>query len=117
MKNSTHAIADATPINDISSLKLPSTTSYTMRNIYEEEARNILQSTLKYLSAVPTKKEASFRYECLLTLHQEMFGNVWAWAGKLRNTELSIGVKAYLVPMELKKMVMHLRLVDKYNIV
>ncbi len=32
-----------------------------------------------------------------------MFGNVWDWAGKPRQIELSIGIKAYLVPMELKK--------------
>ncbi len=33
-----------------------------------------------------------------------MFGNVWDWAGKPRKIELSIGIKAYLVPMELKKL-------------
>ncbi len=32
------------------------------------------------------------------------FGDVWDWAGKLRKIELSIGIKAYLVPMELKKL-------------
>ena len=32
------------------------------------------------------------------------FGNVWDWAGKPRQIELSIGIKAYLVPMELKKL-------------
>ena len=34
-----------------------------------------------------------------------MFGDVWSWAGKLRRIELSIGIKAYLVNMELKKLV------------
>ena len=33
-----------------------------------------------------------------------MFGNVWDWAGKLRHIELSIGIKAYLVSTELKKL-------------
>jgi len=33
-----------------------------------------------------------------------MFGSVWEWAGKIRHSELSIGVKAYLVLMELKKL-------------
>ena len=104
MKHSTKSIDHATPVNDISGLKLSSSKVYTMKDIYEEEANNILQATLKYLSSVPTKKEASFSYSWLLSLHKEMFGDVWEWAGKLRHTELSIGVKAYLVPMELKKL-------------
>ncbi len=104
MKNSTKSIEHATPIDDISGLKLSSSKMYTMSDIYEEEANNILQATLKYLSAIPTKKEAPFAYSWLLLLHEEMFGQVWEWAGKLRHTELSIGVKAYLVPMELKKL-------------
>lgn len=34
-----------------------------------------------------------------------MFAEVWEWAGKLRHVELSIGVKAYLVSTEMKKLV------------
>ncbi len=34
-----------------------------------------------------------------------MFGDVWEWAGKLRQCELSIGIKAYLISTELKKLV------------
>jgi len=104
VKNSTHPIDHATAIDDISGLKLDASIVYTMKDIYEEEAKNILQATLKYLSEIPTKKEASFSYGWLLTLHEEMFGQVWEWAGKTRQTELSIGIKAYLVPMELKKL-------------
>ena len=76
----------------------------TLKDIYIKEAENIAVATLKYLSASPSKKEAPFSYEWLLKLHEEMFGNVWEWAGKLRHNELSIGIKAYLIPMELKKL-------------
>ena len=103
MKESTK-IADATPLDDISGLKLDTSIPYTMEEIYFYEARNITQATLKYLSLVPDKKLASFSYEWLLALHQEMFGEVWEWAGKPRQVELSIGVKAYLVSTELKKL-------------
>ena len=34
-----------------------------------------------------------------------MLGEVWEWAGKLRQCELSIGIKAYLISTELKKLV------------
>ncbi|RUM73930.1 MAG: mobile mystery protein B, partial [Sulfurovum sp.] len=95
MKDSTK-IADATPLDDISGLKLDTSKPYTMEEIYFFEAKNITMATLKYLSLVPDKKLAPFSFEWLLLLHQEMFGDVWEWAGKLRQTELSIGVKAYL---------------------
>ena len=105
MIDSTKPIDDATSYNDLSGLKLPKKKSYTLKDIYIKEAENIAVATLKYLSASPSKKEASFSYNWLLTLHEEMFGNVWEWAGKLRHNELSIGIKAYLIPMELKKLV------------
>ena len=98
MKDKTH-IADATYIDDISGLRLDTSTQYTMDEIYLYEAKNITQATLKYLSLAP------FSFQWLLILHKDMFGDVWAWAGKLRQVELSIGVKAYLVSTEIKKLV------------
>jgi Fic-DOC domain mobile mystery protein B len=104
MKDKT-IIADATPLDDISGLKLDTSKPYTMDEIYLYEARNITQATLKYLSLVPDKKLAPFSFEWFLVLHQEMFGEVWEWAGKLRQVELSIGVKAYQVSSEIKNLV------------
>jgi len=104
MKDQTK-IADATYIDDISGLKLDTSKQYTMQEIYLYEAKNITRATLKYLSATPDKKIAPFTYEWLTTLHKEMFGNVWDWAGKTRQAELSIGVKAYLVSIEIKNLV------------
>lgn len=104
MKDNTK-IADATYVDDVSGLKLDTSKQYTMDEIYFYEAKNMTQATLKYLSLVPDKKLAPFSLEWLLTLHHEMFGDVWEWAGKLRQVELSIGVKAYLVSTEIKKLV------------
>ncbi|MCF6206306.1 MAG: mobile mystery protein B [Sulfurovum sp.] len=104
MKDTTK-IADATYVDDISGLKLDTSKQYTMDEIYFYEAKNITQATLKYLSSVPGKKLAPFTLEWFLLLHQEMFGDVWAWAGKLRQVELSIGVKAYMVSTQLQKLV------------
>lgn len=105
MIDSTKPIDDATPYHDLSGLKLPKNKSYTLKDIYIKEAENIAVATLKYLSASPSKKEAPFSYDWFLKLHEEMFGNVWDWAGRLRHNELSIGIKAYLIPMELKKLI------------
>ena len=105
MIDNTKSMYGATPLDDISGLKLSKSKVYSLNDIYIKEAENIANATLKYLSAQPTNREASFTYAWLLTLHEEMFGDVWEWAGKLRQCELSIGVKAYLVSTELKKLV------------
>ena len=105
MIHSTKPIDDATPLDDISGLKLPNNKAYTLKEVYEAEANNIAIATLKYLSAPPSKKDAPFSYEWMQQLHYEMLGNVWEWAGKFRKVELSIGIKAYLVPTILKELV------------
>ena len=102
MIHSTKPIDDATPIDDISGLKLPKNKVYSLKEIYIAEANNIALATIKYLSAPPSKKLAPFSYEWLSKLHEDMFGNVWDWAGKFRKVELSIGIKAYQVPTTLK---------------
>ena len=103
MKDTTK-IKDATYTDDISGLKLDTSKQYTLQDIYFYEAKNITKATLKYLSIKPDKKIAAFTYEWFLKLHFEMFGDIWDWAGKIRTVELSIGVKAYLVSTELKKL-------------
>lgn len=104
MKDTTK-IEGATYQDDISGFKLDTSKQYTLQEVYLYEARNITRAALKYLTKTPEKKLAPFSLAWLLTLHEEMFGEVWEWAGKIRQVELSIGVKAYLVSTELKKLV------------
>lgn len=115
MKDTTK-IKGATYNDDISGLLLDTSIQYTLQDIYVYEAKNITKATLKYLSAKPDKKLAPFSFEWFLALHKDMFGDVWDWAGKLRQVELSIGVKAYMVSMELKKLVDDLEFWDKNKI-
>lgn len=104
MKDTTK-IKGATYNDDISGLLLDTSKQYTIQDIHVYEAKNITKATLKYLSAKPDNKMAPLSFEWFVFLHKEMFGDVWDWAGKLRQVELSIGVKAYLVSTELKKLV------------
>ena len=113
MIHSTQPIDDATPLDDISGLKLPKDKIYSLREIYESEANNIALATIKYLAAPPSKKVAPFSYEWLSALHEEMFGNVWEWAGQFRQVELSIGIKAYQVPTALKELADNVAYWDK----
>ena len=112
MKDTTK-IKGATYTDDISGLKLDTSKQYTLKEIYKFEANNTRKATLKYLLDKPSKKVAPFTYEWFLKLHFEMFGDIWDWAGKIRTVELSIGVKAYMVSMELKKLVDDLEFWDK----
>jgi len=115
MIHSTQPIDDATPLDDISGLKLGSDKLYTLKEIYIVEATNIATATIKYLSAPPSKKVAPFTHEWLSILHEEMFGNVWDWAGKFRQVELSIGIKAYQVPTALKELADDIAYWDKHK--
>lgn len=47
-----------------------------------------------------TDKILSENFIC--TLHKKMYGEVWNWAGKFRKSEKNIGIKSYLIPVELK---------------
>lgn len=105
MKKDDTQVKNATYCDDTSGLKLSTSRQYTLQEIYVHEAKNIAKATIKYFSKAPDKKIAPFSYEWFLKLHEEMFGDVWEWAGKLRQVELSIGIKAYLVSTELKKLV------------
>lgn len=59
------------------------------------EGPNILRAVMKYLAGkagTPTPKKAPFTGEWAMSLHKDMLGKVWMWAGKLRFIELTLGV-------------------------
>jgi Fic-DOC domain mobile mystery protein B len=92
-------IPGETPIDDLSGLRIR---GITLRHeLSEFEAVNIATAALKYLAAQPNPRTAPFDIDWCLQLHQEMFGEVWDWAGKVRTEELSIGVKFYLIQEQL----------------
>src|SRR5574344_1785818 len=65
MIDSAKPIDDATPLNDISGLKLPKNKSYPLKEIYVKEAENIADATIKYLS----KNKTFDVYEIASRLH------------------------------------------------
>lgn len=96
-------IKDATPINDISGLKLNIATK---EQLDQAEAQNIAKVVLKYLTRKPSKRSALFDMQWILRLHQQMFDDVWEWAGVIRNTPPpNIGVQAYQIREELGKLI------------
>ena len=81
-----------TPLDDISGLKIKSVT--TRSQLDEVEAENILDAFLKYTLSPEQIEKITFDTQFLQQLHQEMFGNVWSWAGEFRTTQTSIGIEA-----------------------
>lgn len=86
-------IPDETPIDDVSGLLVEGIG--TRRQLNQAEAENITVAATKYLVGRLSKEDAPFTFDWLFELHKEMFGQVWAWAGKPRTCDLNIGSKFY----------------------
>ncbi|HIK92310.1 MAG TPA: mobile mystery protein B [Planctomycetes bacterium] len=83
-------IEGETSIEDVSGLKIKSVTN--RKELAEVEFKNIAKALLKYLAAKPSRRIAPFHFSWVLKLHEEMFCDVWDWAGKVRDKELTLGV-------------------------
>jgi Fic-DOC domain mobile mystery protein B len=94
---------DQTLLHDMSGL-IPEHIT-TREELFRVEFENINQAVLKYLVRKPSGRLAPFDYSWLLKLHQEMFGDVWQWAGKIRKNDLNIGVASHRVAEELQRFV------------
>jgi len=93
-------IPGATPIDDISGLKIRSIN--TLGQLYEAEFENTAKAVSKYLVSKPTNRMAPFNLNWIKKLHREMFGDVWTWAGKIRQTEKNIGIKPFQIETSLQ---------------
>ena len=92
----------ATPIFDSSDLLIPWV--QTMGDLNRVEAENISQAQKKYLRASLQGISSWFHYGELQAIHRAMFGKVWAWAGKQRQSVTSIGVAPGLIPLRIAEL-------------
>ena len=91
-------IEGETPI-DPSHLRDKSITTREQLNV--AEAKNILKPVLKYLGGKPSRELAPFDLKWFLTLHEEMFCDVWEYAGKFRQEDLNLGISWHQIQTEL----------------
>jgi Fic-DOC domain mobile mystery protein B len=93
--------ARATPLTaeDLEGLK-PSWVS-TQAELNHAEAENILRGRL-WASRVRRPPFWYLRDPGLQDRHQRMFGDVWAWAGKLRQGETNIGIDPHQIPVAMR---------------
>jgi Fic-DOC domain mobile mystery protein B len=89
----------STPISDFSELKLEWVRN--MGDLNRVEAENIMEAHRKFLQRAVDDPKNWFNTSVLKKIHQEMFGNVWGWAGRYRKCQTSIGIQPGLIPSQL----------------
>lgn len=75
----------------------------TKRDLFDAEFKNISEASKKYFLS-KRKKPFSFDHLSLFRLHKVMFGRVWSWAGKKRQSNKNIGVDKVQIDTEMKKL-------------
>jgi Fic-DOC domain mobile mystery protein B len=88
-----------TPI-DVSGLKRKGIS--TRAELNQAEAENIRKVVVKYLAATPSRRSAPFTLSWTKRLHQQMFGDVWKWAGQFRQENLNFGEDWHQVQIQLQ---------------
>lgn len=92
----------STPLDpeEMEGLKLKYITTHDDLNRWEQEN---IQDAVSWLSR---KRKSDILSEKFITmLHKKMFGKVWVWAGKFRQTNKNIGVDWISIPMELRQLI------------
>jgi Fic-DOC domain mobile mystery protein B len=102
-----HYLPGQTPIPDKSLLLVTGISTLAELNVHE--ANNIRRAVVKYLAAKPSRRTAPFDLNWLLKLHDEMFGAVWAYAGRIRQSNLNLGIAWQHVTVQLQEMLDDLR--------
>jgi len=101
-------IEGQTPINEDEKEGLLIPTISTRGELNEFEQANIEQA-IEWTLKNRFSEEVILTEDFLLLVHRKMFGEVWEWAGKKRNTNKNIGVDKYQISTEIKKLIQDCR--------
>lgn len=90
-----------TPLDEEESegLKIPSIS--TKGELDEFEQKNIEEAVL-WTVGTKIKIDKLFSESFIKSIHKRMYGEVWKWAGKFRQSEKNIGIKSWRIPTELR---------------
>jgi len=96
-------IEGQTPLNEEEKegLRIPSIA--TREELDEFEQLNI-EKAIQWTFGKKLKLEQLFSEKFIKDLHKHMYGEVWKWAGTFRTSEKNIGIKSYLIGVELKQL-------------
>ena len=87
----------ATPGDDISGLIALSLTTKAARDGAETESISRAYDKFIHRARRKSRRTGWLTEEFIRTVHGEMFGAIWEWAGKYRTVELNIGVKPHQI--------------------
>jgi Fic-DOC domain mobile mystery protein B len=92
----------ATPGGDTSGLLLEHLTTTAARNAAEAEV--ISRAYDKHVFRARRKKQGTtwLTDDFIRKVHKDMFGTIWEWAGKYRQTKMNLGVDPHLIQEQIK---------------
>jgi Fic-DOC domain mobile mystery protein B len=78
--------------------------SITTREELDEFEQLNIEKAIQWTFGKKLKAEQLFTEKFIRDLHKKMYSEVWKWAGSFRTTEKNIGIKSYLIAIELKQL-------------
>jgi Fic-DOC domain mobile mystery protein B len=92
---------DATPLTPAEREGLLQSWITNRSDLNEAEQENIVKGTSWANGRRSFKPVDLMNEEFAKTLHKQMFGDVWKWAGTYRQSERNIGIEPYRIPTEM----------------
>ncbi|MHB1105350.1 MAG: mobile mystery protein B [Lutibacter sp.] len=78
--------------------------SITTREELDEFEQQNIEKAIQWTFNKKLKRGQLLSEAYIKNLHKRMYGDVWKWAGKFRNSEKNIGVKSYEISSALKQL-------------
>ena len=88
--------------DDISGLRLTNLTTSAARDAAELEAISRAYDQHIYRARRKQRGSGWLTNDFICTVHRDMFGSIWDWAGRHRTTQLSIGMQWQLIPEQIR---------------
>ena len=92
---------DQTPLEEEEKEGLLISTISTRADLNEFEQLNV-EDAMQWALGKSFNTQDIFCEKFVCDLHQRMFGNVWSWAGKYRQTEKNLGINRFKIATSLK---------------
>jgi Fic-DOC domain mobile mystery protein B len=78
--------------------------SITTREELDEFEQLNIEKAIQWTFGKKIKAEQLLSEKFIKDLHKKMYGDVWKWAGAFRTSEKNLGIKSYLIPIQLKQL-------------
>ena len=88
-------------VEELDGLKILSIS--TREELDEFEQFNI-EKAIQWTFGKKIQSKDLFSEKFIKDLHKRMYGEVWKWAGSFRTSEKNLGIKSYLIPVQLKQL-------------